>query len=243
MPASLRREGALMATGEQDRTDIDTALGVLINLSGKMRMLSHRVAMFALLSASKPDMAVTACAALDRALAEFNDINLALQQGDDRLAVPAHAVAYLSRTGAIGAEAIATIEEFLERVTRLRRFPLHGAATDNSLVELVEFVASDLLAALNSVTEGIGCTLGARFEERDRRVAEARMAMLGAVGSISEVSMKVKLISLNASIEAARAGVHGKSFGVIASEIRSLSEDAARSAQGLRQQMQLQGDR
>ena len=79
-----------------------------------------------------------------------------------------------------------------------------------------------------------------RFEDRDRRAAEGRAAMLGAVGSISDVSMKVKLISLNASIEAAQAGVHGKSFGVIANEIRSLSEDAARSAQGLREQMQLQ---
>jgi methyl-accepting chemotaxis protein len=50
--------------------------------------------------------------------------------------------------------------------------------------------------------------------------------------------MKVKLISINASIEAARAGPYGKSFGVIASEIRTLSEDAARSAQGLRDQME-----
>src|SRR5688572_14100777 len=74
------RDGGCMTIEEQDDSDIDTALGVMINLSGKMRMLSHRVAMFALLAAAKPAMAMTACDALDRALAEFNDINLALQQ-------------------------------------------------------------------------------------------------------------------------------------------------------------------
>lgn len=231
-----------MPIDQQDHADIDAALGVLINLSGKMRMLSHRVAMFALLSAGRPDKAASACGALDQALTEFNDINLALQQGSDHLGIPGRAATHLSRTGAISEEAVATIGEFLERVARLRPSLLAGAVADNALVELVEFVASDLLGALNAVTEGIGRALRARFEERDRRAGEARVAMLGAVGSISEVSMKVKLISLNASIEAARAGVHGKSFGVIASEIRDLSEDAARSAQGLREQMQLQND-
>ena len=224
-----------MTTQEQDRTDIDAALGVMINLSGKMRMLSHRVAMFALLAASKPDMAMTACDGLDKALTEFNDIKLALEEGQERLGVPALAVTHLHRSGAINGEALATIDDFLNRVASIRP-PL----PEGLLVGLVEFVATDLLAALNTLTEGIGRTLKSRFADRDRRAAEGRAAMLGAVGSISDVSMKVKLISLNASIEAARAGAHGKSFGVIANEIRRLSEDAARSAQGLLEQMQLQ---
>lgn len=229
-----------MTMDNQDRTDIDAALGAMINLSGKMRMLSHRVAMFALLAASKPDMAATACGALDEALSEFNDIKLALEKGQDRLGVPEPAAVHLHRSGAISAKAIATVDDFLHRVAKLRPPLLEGRAPEAALVDLVEFVASDLLAALNVVTEGIGKALRVRFEDRDRRSAEGRAAMLGAVGSISDVSMKVKLISLNASIEAARAGVHGKSFGVIANEIRSLSEDAARSAKGLREQMQLQ---
>ena len=35
-----------------DALDMETALGTLINLSGKMRMLSHRVAMFGILESS-----------------------------------------------------------------------------------------------------------------------------------------------------------------------------------------------
>ena len=41
--------------------------------------------------------------------------------------------------------------------------------------------------------------------------------------SIDEISFKSNLLSLNSSVEAARAGVHGKGFAIVAGEMRSLS--------------------
>ena len=50
------------------------------------------------------------------------------------------------------------------------------------------------------------------------------------VTDIERISEKVSIISLNASIEATKAGQHGKAFDVVAKEIRNLAQNSADSA-------------
>lgn len=66
-------------------------------------------------------------------------------------------------------------------------------------------------------------------------LAEKSVVIESIISTIDDISEQTNLLALNAVIEAARAAESGKGFGVVAEEIRGLSEQTAEATQKISQ--------
>ena len=213
------------------------AIGALINIAGRQRMLSHRTVMFLALSEAPGQGGVAEhLLKADESLQAYEAGVRLLLKGDAGQAIPplfsARVRELLSQPAGSGASGARTLKMFsVEARACLQILREKPAGCAQRIRALADLAGDVLLPLLNAVVAAFEADLADVLVQEAERAAAVRTVMTGALDDIEQTASKIRLIAFNALIEAARAGDAGRAFSVIAEEIKNLgAQTGAESA-------------
>ncbi len=130
----------------------------------------------------------------------------------------------LTQATLCGVNLYAYVPQLFTLAEKLEGAALSQAENASHIARSAEQMAENVQELTGSVDRAVGCTgqvgrIVAELEAGSRQIQEV-------LALVQRIAAQTKLLSLNAAVEAARAGVQGRAFGVVAEEIKRLATEA-----------------